>query len=99
MSCATTRCFFENGGGSVDVGSHADWTDIDLVSKPDKTLARIARDEWTRIEHSLDEAGRRLYFGQGYYKIQDSDEARQPDSGEQFLIDIYAVRTTVAPLK
>lgn len=85
----------ENGAECVKLGSHDGWTDIELISKPDETRARIGEGEWKTVKHSLDEAGRWLYFGQGYYKVSDSDEARQPDAGQRFLIDIGSVRTSV----
>ncbi len=80
---------------SVIVGSVQDWTRVELISKPGEISACVGNGKWISMTHKLDQAGRWLYFGQGYYKTNDSTGVRHPQNGKQFLIDISSLKTNV----
>lgn len=80
---------------SFRIGYCKKWTEVELVSKPDEISARLSNGKWVTIKHTLDEAGRWLYFGQGYYKTNNGTEVREPQNGKKFLIDIGSIRTNV----
>jgi hypothetical protein len=87
--------FLKNEKESVRIGLHKNWTKLELISKPDEISARAEKGKWVSMKHNLSEAGRWVYFGQGYYKKINEQEAIQPEEGKRFLVDIGSLKTSV----
>lgn len=84
---------------TIKIGECGDWTRADIVSKSDRIRVRLDKGPWVEMKHALTEAGRWMYFGQGYYRQFNSQEAIQSESGKSFLVDLGSVRSSVNIMK